>query len=279
VNESAGVVRRRIASGPALHYVSRSPAAPRAAVGILHGYADHAGRYAHVMEAWADSGIASVALDMRGHGRAAGARGYCSRFSDYLDDAAELSWLLEQHAPGCPVFLYGHSFGGLVALHSVLAKPGAWKGLVLTSPFLALARRVPAAKRIAGRIASSVFPRFSLPTGLTGADVTHDAVKARDYDSDPLVFKRATARWFTEATAAQARAWTGAPALTLPLRIVVGGADPVAAVAASRRWFEAAGSADKTWDERPGLRHEVLNEPEWKPIAAAMGAWVLERLS
>jgi alpha-beta hydrolase superfamily lysophospholipase len=265
-------------SSPALHHITTRLPAPRAAIGVLHGYADHAARYTHVMEAWASHGIASVALDMRGHGRSEGTRGACLRFDDYLEDASELTSLVEQIAPGIPAFLFGHSFGGLVATHSVIRTPCAWKGLLLGSPYIALAKKVPWPKILAGRLASRLAPAFSLPAGIAGSDVTHDPVKARDYDTDPLVFKHATARWFTETRAAQERALVWAPSLAIPLRVVVGGADPIADVAASRTLFAAAGSADKTWDERPGLFHEVLNEPAWPAIADAIASWVIARV-
>jgi alpha-beta hydrolase superfamily lysophospholipase len=263
---------------PALHHVVTRLTAPRAVVGILHGYADHAARYAHVMDAWAGHGIASVALDMRGHGRSEGARGACTRFDDYLEDAAELARLVAEVAPGCPGFLFGHSFGALVAVHSVTRAPRAWKGLLLSSPYIALAKTVPWPKILAGQLASRLVPGFSLPAGITGADVTRDPEKARGYETDPLVFKRATARWFTETRAAQPRALALARSLLLPLLVVAGGADPVADVRAGRALFAAADSADKTWDERPGLRHEVLNEPEWREIADAMARWMIERV-
>ena len=113
----------RVVPGPALHYVSVLPDAPRAIVGVLHGYADYAERYAHVLAAWGVRGIASVALDMRGHGRAEGRRGYCARFEEFLDDARELERLVADRAGPVPRFLFGHSFGGLVAASAVLVDP------------------------------------------------------------------------------------------------------------------------------------------------------------
>jgi alpha-beta hydrolase superfamily lysophospholipase len=275
VTRHEGTITRRRTTGPALHHVTVMPESPRAIVGVLHGYADHSARYSHVMDAWAEAGLGSVALDLRGHGRSGGPRGYCSRFGDYLDDSAELAELVAERAQGLPVFFYGHSFGALTGALSILDAPRPWKGLVVTCPYIGLAMAVPAVKRAAGRIASRVVPRLALPTGLTGAHVTHDPVKAKGYDTDPLVFKKATARWFTETVAAQQRVLERAGGLTLPLLVIVGGADPVAKVSAARAFFEAAGSADKTWDERPGLLHEVLNEPEWRPIADTMSRWML----
>ncbi len=270
-----GTVSARAVPGPALYFTEVSPEAPKAWIGVLHGYADHGARYAHVMDAWAEQGIGSVALDLRGHGRAAGARGYCASFEEYLDDAAELARLARDRARGAAVFLFGHSFGGLVAASSAIDAPGPWAGVVLSAPYLGLRMDVPPAKVVAAKIASRVWPSLALPTGIRGAQLTHDAARATAYEADPLVFKNATARWFVEATKAQARAIARAPSLSLPLYLAFGAEDPIASPAAGRRFFEAAGSKDKTWDERPRLFHEILNEPEWPDIAKPMGEWVL----
>ena len=280
IKHDEAAVTQRAVPGPALYAVTTLPdGAPKAIVGLLHGYADHAARYAHVMDAWAEKGIATVAIDMRGHGRAAGPRGYCARFDEYLDDASELARLVADKGHGAPAFLFGHSFGGLVAASSVLASPGAWKGVVLSSPYFGLALEVPGAKLVAAKIASRLVPRLALPTGIRGRDVTHDPVRASAYESDPLVFKNATARWFTETVRAQKSAFARAPSFALPLLLVAAGADPVAKTADARRFFDAVGSTDKTWDERKGLYHETLNEPEWPEIAATMASWILDHAS
>ncbi len=278
IKHDEAAVTQRAVPGPALYAVTTLPDdAPKAIVGLLHGYADHAARYAHVMDAWATKGIATVAIDMRGHGRAAGPRGYCARFDEFLDDASELARLVADKGRGAPAFLFGHSFGGLVAASSAITSPGAWKGVVLSSPYFGLALEVPGAKLLAAKIASRLVPRLALPTGIRGSAVTHDPARAAAYESDPLVFKNATARWFTETVRAQRNAFARASSLTLPLLVVAAGADPVAKTADAHRFFDAVGSKDKTWDERKGLFHETLNEPEWPEIAEEIADWVLAR--
>lgn len=274
-----GTLTNRSTPGPALHFHAVLPDAPKAVVGVLHGYADHGARYRHVMDAWADKGIASVAIDMRGHGRSGGVRGHCHRFSEFLDDAGELARLVRERAqPGVPAVVFGHSFGGLVAASYVVDRGAApWRALVLSAPYLGLALEVPRVKIAAGKIASRIVPKLALPAGLCGADVTHDAERARAYDDDPLVFKTATARWFTEATAAQSRLLARARDLRLPLYVVMGTADRVAKVESARALFDAASSTDKTWDAREGLYHEVLSEPPWRAIADALGDWITDR--
>jgi alpha-beta hydrolase superfamily lysophospholipase len=282
IHRDEGAVTQRAVPGPALYFTSVMPDAPKALVGVVHGYADHAARYGHVMDRWAEKGLGSVAIDLRGHGRATGARGFVRRFDEYLDDTSELARLLVDRAPkgprseSLPQFLFGHSMGGLVAALSAIDAPRAWRGVILSSPYFGLAMQVPAAKRIAGRIASRVAPRLALPTGLRGVDLTHDLERAREHDEDPLVFSNATARWFREAQKAQARALAQAGRLTLPFYEVFGTSDGIARFEDGKRFFDRVGSRDKTFDERPGLLHETLNEPEWRDVADKMAAWMLD---
>jgi alpha-beta hydrolase superfamily lysophospholipase len=274
--DEGSVTRAASSSGPSLYYASAMPTGgAKAVLAVIHGYADHGARYAHVMGALAEHGIGSVAIDLRGHGRAQGPRGFCTRFDEYLDDARELRSLVDARAKGAPTLLFGHSFGGLVATLSALDSPGSLKGLVLSAPFFGLGLEVPRIKVLAGKIASRVYPKLGLPSGLEGKDMTHDPAKAKDYDADPLVFKNATARWFTEATGAQQRALASASRLTMPLYMTFGTADKVASMPTAKRFFDAAGSADKTWDPREGLFHEVLNEPSWKDTVDNIARWTL----
>jgi alpha-beta hydrolase superfamily lysophospholipase len=270
-----GTLARRDTRGPTLYFHATTPSQPRVVVGLLHGYAEHGARYAHVADSWAERGIATVAIDLRGHGKAEGRRGHCDRFAEFLDDGAELTRLVRERAPDVPAVLFGHSFGGLVAASVAIARPSPWRALALSGPFFGVAVQVPLVKRLAGRIATRVAPTLGIPMGLGGKDVTHDAERARAYDEDPLVFKNATARWFSETEAAQDRAIARAASLTMPLLLVIGLEDHVVSVPRARAFFDAAGSAEKTWDGREGLFHEVLNEVEWRPIADRFAEWIL----
>lgn len=273
IQTDEGVITRR---SPALYFTSVTPTAPKAWLGVLHGYADHGARYLHVMGALAEQGIGCVALDMRGHGRAEGRRGYCERFDEFLDDVAELERLLEQRAKGAPTMLFAHSFGGLVATLAVLEGRIHPKALALSAPFFELGMEVPEAKKLAAKVAARLYPTFALPSGLSGKDVTHDVARQKAYDEDPLVFKKATARWFVEAQGAQEKVKAGASRLSLPLYLVYGTADTVASPAAMRRVVDAASSTDKTIDERAGKRHEAWNEADWKDLADGLARWVLD---
>jgi alpha-beta hydrolase superfamily lysophospholipase len=233
---------------------------PTAAVVIIHGYGEHIGRYDETGRALAAAGFSVRGLDLRGHGQSGGVRGFCNRFDEYLDDVDAI--VTRARAEGLPVFILAHSFGALVAPHYVLRHPTNVAGLVLTSPFWKLALAVPPLKVLAGKIASTVYPKLALPAGLKGADVARDPEIAAKYDVDPLNNKNATARWFTESSAAQESLLARAPELTVPTLLVVGEADKVAAAPQARVVFERLGAKDKTLRMLAGQYHEVLNEPK-----------------
>lgn len=274
-----GSLAQRAAGAPTLAYQLALPEDAVAGVLVLHGYGEHGGRYRRVVERWTKKGLASAVVDLRGHGWSEGPRGHCEHFADYLEDAADMLAAFKERLVeigDLPLFLMGHSFGGLIAAHFALNMPGAFRGLVLSSPFFGLQLEVPGAKRMAAEVASRIFPRLSLPTGISGSDVTHDEALARQYDIDPLVNKVATARWFTEAQGAQRDLLARAAQLKLPVLCVQAGADRVASAPAARAVFDRLGSADKRFDERTGLYHEVLNEPKvGAEIADEMAQWML----
>jgi alpha-beta hydrolase superfamily lysophospholipase len=276
-----GTFSERKTKGPPLHYAQALPKEPKAMLAVMHGYADHVGRYMHVFGALAELGIGAVGVDFRGHGKTGGDRGYCERFTEFYDDAEELYALTKDRAKqagGAPLFMFGHSFGGLVAARMAIASPRDYVGVILSSPLFGLALEVPAVKAFAGRLASKIIPKLGLPSGLKGAQMTHDEARAKAYEEDPLIFKNARARWFTEMQAAQVECFERAPKLTLPLYMAFGTTDPVNSFDAGKRFFDAAGSKDKTWDPREGKFHELVNETDWKDLVEKYAKFVLSHV-
>jgi alpha-beta hydrolase superfamily lysophospholipase len=234
---------------------------PRGTVVLVHGYGEHIARYEHVARALAQSGFHVRGTDLRGHGQSGGARGYCNRFGEYLDDLSQLIARAREHGPGLPVYLLGHSFGALISTKYLIDRPSAdLAGLVLSSPYFALKLQVPKAKIVAGKIMSKVYGKMGLPSGLKGEDVSRDPEEAAKYDRDPLNNKNATARWFTETSDAQDFVFAHAGQLTTPLLLMAAGADGIADPARAEQVFARVGSSDKTLEVLPGQRHEIFNE-------------------
>jgi alpha-beta hydrolase superfamily lysophospholipase len=250
--------------------------APRGVVLISHGYAEHCGRYHEVAHAIVNAGWAALSYDVRGHGRSPGERGYIERFSIYLDDLAamhaEARRLVSADAP---LVLLGHSNGSLITLRALTdERPPRAAAAILSSPFLALRLKVPAFQRVLARVASRLVPKLSQPNALRVEDLTHDKDKQAERLADQLCFQVATARWFTEALAAQDHVFAHADRVRLPTTWLVGGDDPIADPARSKA--VAAKIAGAKYHDLVGMRHEVFNETErgrvFSELAAALAA-------
>lgn len=255
---------------------------PKAVVALVHGYGEHAGRYAHVGAAWNAKGISVIAADLRGHGASPGVRGHCERFSDYHLDARAIYERATEVAAGAPVFLMGHSMGGLTVLDWLLSggQPQV-RGVVLSSPFLGVALEVNPVKAFAGKVMSRLLPTFALPTGLAGDLVTRDPEILKLYDTDPLNNTNATARWYTEAMDAIERVHARAQNLTVPLILLYAGDDKAASADATDRVAAKLAMPERTVERLSGLYHELVNEPPdvRGPIIERYASWMLERAS
>lgn len=260
--------------------------AERGLVVLLHGYCEHRGRYRHVAEHLIRHGYTVLVGDLRGHGESAGERGHVARFADYLDDVdALLAVGLEQDAafrksrpgasaaPSRPAFVT-HSMGGLVGLEYVLARPQAFRAAALSAPFLGLRLKVPAWKRSLGLAASLIRPGLRLPNELPSSSLSHDPEVCRAYDTDPLVSHEATARWFTEALAAQADVRARASRVKLPVFFMCPGDDHLVDTSVSQQVFDRLGSTDKTLTSYPGLYHEIFNELQKDRVLTDLTNWL-----
>lgn len=259
--------------------VCRPGSQARAAVAVVHGYGEHGDRYRRLAEDLAGHGFCTCVYDLRGHGRSAGRRGHVTRFKEYVDDTGQfLDWVRLQ-ARGLPLFLLGHSMGGLIAASFVeQRRPDDLAGLVLSSPFLRLAEPVPRYKLVLAHVASLVAPSLDVGNSLDAAGLSHDDEVVAAYRADPLNHSVATARWATEVLAAQKGALAHAGRITQRLLVMAGDDDPVAHPDAARELFAAAASRDKKLLVYPGYLHEIFNEAGRDVPVAGLLAWLEERL-
>jgi acylglycerol lipase len=251
------------------------PPSPRARVVLLHGYAEHVGRYAEVIAGLTGAGFECHALDLRGHGHSEGVRGHVLRFEEYLEDVD----LFLESLPGTtlPRFLVGHSLGGLISLKYVLRRPAAFGALAVSSPFLLPAMPVPWLKETLANAASHLAPTLLLDSGLDPRGISHDPAIVEAYIADPLVFKTVNTRWFFEVRKAQDEVLERAGEIVLPTLFLLGGADPIAQPERGRQVFERLGSMDKRLQVYEGLFHEVLNEVERERVLGDLLAWLSGR--
>lgn len=254
------------------HYSSPSP---RGRVVLVHGYADHAGRYSHVIDALTGAGFEVHAFDLRGHGRSEGVRGHVLRFQEYLDDLD--GFLEELPRDPLPRFLIGHSLGGLLSLRYVLDRPEAFKALAASSPYLHLAKDVHFLKEAVATAASHLAPTLLTKSPIEAKALSHDPAMVQAYIDDPLVFKTFNARWFFEARQAQEEVLMRAEEIRLPVLLLLGSADPIAEPERGREVFDRIGSADKTLKVYDGYLHEVFNETGRERVIWDLVEWLAVR--
>jgi alpha-beta hydrolase superfamily lysophospholipase len=246
--------------GGSLYAESFVPAgSPRGSVLVTHGYMEHCGRYHELASVIVKAGWSVLTYDVRGHGKSFGPRGFVERFTDYLDDLDAAHTAARALAPDAPSILLGHSHGSLITLRALAGdRPPNAVHAIISSPFLGQRLKVPAYKRVLGRIASRVAPKLSIPEKLPVSGLTRDPAKAAEHEADKLCFDLATARWFTEATAAQAYVDAHAQRIRIPTTWLVGGADPITDPDTSRRIAGKIKGAD--YHDFPEMVHEVFNE-------------------
>ncbi len=243
-------------------------------VAVVHGFAEHSGRYGHVVDFLCAAGWSVAIFDCRGHGQSGGRRAHIDHFQEYLDDVRSfLDEVKRAGFPGTPILL-GHSQGGLIAARFAQMLPDSVSGLVLSSPFMGLAMKVPAVKALAGKAVSKIFPTLAMKTGLDPACLSHDRDVVENYAADPLVSNIATARWFTEIQQAQEIALHQAGGIHCPLLMLLAGDDRVTSAPASRNLFAGISSEDKTLKEYPEYYHEVMNEVGRDKVLADLRSWL-----
>ncbi len=250
------------------------PAAPRGQVVVVHGVAEHSGRYDHVGRHLAEAGYEVWALDHRGHGRSEGRRVFVDRFETFEADVEALRVVAADALPGLPMAMLGHSMGGTVALGHAIDFPGAFDAVVLTGPALQPRRGAPKALAALGAVLAKIAP--SLPVvALDASTVSRDPVVVAAYRSDPLVHHgKLTAALGNAMLVRTDRFPTEVAALRVPILVIHGGADRLVLPEGSRELVPMMGSDDATLIVEDGLYHEVLNEPEQARILTVITSWL-----
>ena len=273
------------ADGLELYWQSWTPPAPRGVVVVIHGLAEHSGRYRETAEALSARGWAVYAGDLRGHGRSANVAGagrvHVRRFTDYfLDAAAFIDTARERHAD-LPLFLLGHSMGGLVTISFVLQRPAGLAGAIISSPALGTHPdfKPPALLRLLVSILDRLAPRLRFPSDLDTQAISRDQDVVRAYLADPLVSSKVSARWYAEILRSIKRAHADASTLQFPMLLMQSGSDRLVDPAAPARWARETPPGRVEVVNWEGLYHEMFNEPEKQQVRRRTLDWLQQQVS
>ncbi len=261
------------ADGTRLAYRSWPTSGARITFAVVHGLGEHSGRYQRFADGMARHGMATYAIDLRGHGESAGRRGHVDSWSQWVDDSAAFVNHVESQASGEVVPL-GHSFGGVVMLSTVrsgrLAKA---RRFVLSSPALKLKVKVPAWKTSLGKIMASVAPRLALDNDVDPGTVSRIPEVVAAYRSDPMVHSKISSRLYAEWQRAAAENLEHAGDIKLPFLIIAGTADRLIDFEGSK---ELHARAPKISDLQllEGRYHEPFNDLGSEEAFALIAEWL-----
>ena len=258
------------------------PPDPRHAMILVHGYAEHSGRYDEMAMHFAARGFAVHAYDQAGHGRTRGPRGHVDRFGRLVDELVRFVDRVREEDPGLPLTLVGHSMGGLVtAASAVLGKPAADR-IVLSGALLQVGGDGGPDWRLrlqarAARLLAPLGPLASFPMGLDARGLSRDPEIVRRYELDPLVKDRISARFASGMLTMVETVQRSPERVEIPMLLLHGEADPICPMAGSRAFYaglSAAIAARSTLQTYPGLRHEIFQEPEREAVWQDMLDWL-----
>jgi alpha-beta hydrolase superfamily lysophospholipase len=249
---------------------------PRAVLVIVHGFNSHSGQYLWAAEQFAANGLAVYALDLRGRGRSEGERFYVEKIDDFTGDVETLVTTAKSENPGLPVYVLGHSAGGVTACVYTLEHQDEIDGLICES--FAFELPVP-------DIALSFLKGLSYITphthvfSLNNKDFSRDPAVVESMNEDILIKGESQpAQTAAAMLRASERLKKEFPLITLPVLILHGTEDHATKPSGSRHFYEQAGSTDKTLKLYEGHFHDLLNDIDKEVVMADIQNWLDERI-
>jgi len=270
---------------------------------LVHGLGEHSGRYCNVVKALTAAGYAVYSFDNQGHGRSEGQRGHINRWQDYRNNIRYFLQLVRQQEPTAPLFLMGHSLGGLIVLDYVLRSSALRSdgtalsnqdhpqehseasgsefaalnlvGIVVSAPPIQPAKGTASSVRIMiARLLSGLLPRLPLKMGLDKKGLSRSSEAIEDLVDDPLIHPYVTLRWGSETLKTIAWVKANIDRLCLPILLTHGDADPIIAPAGSYEIFQQIPTPNKTLTLYPGSYHEPHNDLDADVVTTDLVNWL-----
>jgi alpha-beta hydrolase superfamily lysophospholipase len=252
--------------------------APKAILLVVHGIAEHSGRYTNLVNYFVPKGYAVCSFDLRGHGKSDGKRSYVERFSYYLDDLQTFFSLVRAENPNAKIFMVGHSMGSTIAIDYVLTHQNEMNGLIISGTTLKLGSSINQATKLLARILSVLTPKMGVST-LDFAGMSRDKAVVEAYINDPLNYTgKLSARFGTELLKTMGMLQKRLSEITIPILIMQGSQDRIVDPSSTKLLYDGVSSKDKTMKIYEGFYHEIFNDPERQQVFADMEGWLKARL-
>jgi acylglycerol lipase len=248
----------------------------RSVICIIHGFGEHIGRYESLSTFLTEKGHAVMGMDLRGHGRSGGKRGYIKSVEVLLSDIGELMIEARKNYLDLPLFLFGHCLGGTLAVTYLLKhKSNELAGAILSSPMFRLAFEPPRWKIRLGNFLNLLIPRFTLPADLDPMELSSDAEISKAYIEDPLVHNSISYSLYKMSVDNGVLAIKNASMVSLPTLVYHGSDDKLTSCIASRE-FAANGGRNISLRIWENMKHETHNEWGKEDVLNDLNDWINE---
>ena len=268
----------RLGNGQVLRGMIMSPGDRiRAVIIMVHGLGEHIFRYKKWAGKFNEKDIGFAGVDLPGHGRSDGKRGHIKSYNDLYEMLDILINEANKTFHSLPVFIYGHSLGGNVALSYILKHSPHIKGAIVTSPWLRLAFEPSRAKIRAAALMNYILPSMVQPSGLVVEHLSRDNMVVEKYRNDNLVHGKISLRLFSDAVKSASYVLSHAGDLRIPLLIMHGDSDLITSPEATAELAEKTSLAQmKIWE---GGYHELHNEHFRNEVFTEIIGWIERILS
>ncbi len=242
---------------------------------FIHGMAEHSGRYQYPVQYFTSRGYTVYAMDLRGHGKSHGRRAYAESMHQLTEDVR----VFVKHVKSCEgarkkYFLVGHSFGGQIVLNYTTHYPDDVDGVLVSSPNLKLKLPVNFIKRVMAPVLSRVLPRLPLGNDLDPSFVSHDETVVRNFERDPHVLRKITAKLGDIVLENYLTVMDLARKYKAPIFMMHAGADLICCPTGTKEFFKRIPHKKKNLKIYKGLYHEIFNELGREKVFRDMEVWI-----
>jgi len=250
----------------------------KAVVIIIHGGGDHSGRFGNVVDHLVPEHYAVYAFDLRGHGRSPGIRGHINNWSELRDDLGLFIRLVHGIHPTIPLFLFGHSMGGVIVLDYCLRNTENVSGVVCTSPAIGQLGISPILWQLA-KLLNLVWPSLSMSTGLDISKLSHHKDFVLNTKRDPLYHRKATPRFGMEVQQTVEFIHHHAAEFSLPMFLIHGTSDEIVSLAGSQKFVGKSNSPLLKYKEYKGGYHELFNDTVKEQVLEDISNWISNQIN
>ncbi|TET78455.1 MAG: alpha/beta hydrolase [Candidatus Heimdallarchaeota archaeon] len=261
-----------------IFYQSWSPSNPKAIIQIIHGFAEHSGRYKYLIDKLTSANFIVYINDHRGHGRSEGRRNHIRSLTEFAEDCYKLTMIIRGAQPNLALFLIGHSMGSSIAQRYAIQHQAEIKGLILSGTGSKVQETPKIMVKLAS-IMSKIFPTFSGPTGIDPNNLSSDSKSVENYRNDPLInYKKSTAAMGMSMFKHYSEVKDKISSIKIPVLFQSGEEDVM--MLDAEEIFEDLTIEDKTMKTYPNCKHEMYTEsPQNKDLAINdLISWIITHL-